>query len=335
MNNNNAFFKKQMEMYRKNNIDPFFQNTPQSSTNQSHTKQYNRSYIGQLLDNIKPTDPKEDIEKLKRQDRERAIGNALSLIGKGVAAWGGITPKPFDNTPFTRNAQQRFRLQQDFDNKNRDYNLLKLSEAKRQAAEDAEAEQLAAKLSAAKEAEMLKNASNNYELYLRYDDKEKQRKADADALDKRLKNARDIAYSNNQSRERIAQDRVSSRTSSGGGTGKRKDNSFVFFDTTTRQEKTLSPAIVTRLEAYMAEDERFADTLFSVLSSDLLTDAQRAMYNNAIITLYNERRAEFEDIPTNNTPKLEAQPPIEKKIIRDATLIAPETLERRVTRLDQ
>ena len=344
MSNNDTFFKKQMERYNKRyniNTNSFPQNTNQSNIQQS------RSYIGQLIDNLKPKNPKEEIEKLKQQDRVRAIGNALSLVGKGVAAWEGITPKPFDNSPFTRNAQQRFLLQQDFDNSNKDYNLLRLSEAKNQIAEDAASKQWAVEQDAARKDKDrdydLKNRGYDLkekELEYQKDEKKAQRKADAEALNKRLNNELYIADLNNKSRERIAQTRVSS----GEGAGKTEDGSFVFFDTDTKQEKTLSPAIVTRLEAYMAVDDRYSD----IYSLDLRDAANRAKYNDAIITLYNEKKAEFEDLPMYDKEKTEGkadtfedwyeqykeQPPTEKKNVRDATYMHPKQLSTHKERLE-
>lgn len=76
----------------------------------------NRSLIGQYIEFIKPQkEEKAKIERMKKLEKATLMGNALSLIGKGVAAWGGIKPKPIDYTSFYRSQQAR-REQENYNN---------------------------------------------------------------------------------------------------------------------------------------------------------------------------------------------------------------------------
>ena len=108
----------------------------------------NTSYVHELLREIRPNYPAERIERMKRTERRMALNEALTLIGKSIAAWEGIQPQPADPTPVLRSMYKRWQLEDDFAQENRRYRQLLLSDAYRREAAQQQRQAAAQEISA-------------------------------------------------------------------------------------------------------------------------------------------------------------------------------------------
>ena len=241
----------------------------------------NTSYVHELLREVQPEYPAERIERMKRSERRMALNEALSLIGKSIAAWEGIRPEPAAPTPVLRSMYQRWRLEDDFAAENRRYRQLTLSDAYRREAEQ-QRQQAAAQEVSARQLEQL------------YEQRRDLEKANRETTMMRLKaqNDREAKEAQYRQAERAQQTRFNqqvARDAARQAARREESGGLRFRIPGTEQTVTIPPEIRTYLQAAQWEkplvredlrNHRTVRTQQQILNQGVISDYLQWMEQN-------------------------------------------------------